>query len=211
MRLVIVGEQFSWRVWSCCWLALLGCLADHALAVTCTNGLGLRLGLGLKKMRWRRCGTCCSGVVCVQNYHFSYSVLYCIPKRTNKQNRRPHPSSFSPSHVSFPTVYEQPYYLARSSQYTTQPNTVLILDLPLPLHILVGDLHPRILLLHSPQTKRGRSLPVPENAKRTPSHGFLACFPLLTNGLGHALHVHPPVDLKLSNFEPSPDDLRMGR
>jgi hypothetical protein len=89
MRLVIVGGLFLWRVVSCCWLALLCWLADHALAVTCTDELGLGFGLGLEEMRWRRCGTCCSAVVCVQNSSFFLFSTVFQKGQTNKPPTTP--------------------------------------------------------------------------------------------------------------------------
>jgi hypothetical protein len=84
MRLVIVRELFLWRVWSCCRLALLCWLADHALAVTCTDGLGLALGLGLGK-----CVGDAVARVAVVFFVFEtillFLIQYCIPKWTNKQ------------------------------------------------------------------------------------------------------------------------------
>jgi hypothetical protein len=131
MRLVIVCELSSWRVVTCCWLT------DHALAVTCTDGLGLGLGLiRLEEMRWRRCGTCCSGGVCVRKLSFFlFSILYS-KEGTNKTPTALLLSASLSQVVSIPSRVT----LIRSPQFTTQPTTVLILQGSLPLHILVGDL-----------------------------------------------------------------------
>jgi hypothetical protein len=85
MRLVIVCELFLWRVVSCCWLPLICWLADHALAVTFTDGLGLGLGpIRLEKCVGDAVARVAVELFVFKNYPFSYSV-HCIPEK-DKQN-----------------------------------------------------------------------------------------------------------------------------
>jgi hypothetical protein len=173
MRLVIDSELFSRRVVFCCWLA------DHALAVTCTDGLGLGLGLiRPEETRWRRCGTCCSGVVLCSKT-ILLPIQYTLFQRRDKQNSD---HSFFISFTSrLANIYSitSTVPLVRSPQSSTQPSNH---SAHLPFHFhstslsVIYALNATQLFLHSPQReKRGRSLPVPESAKCTPSHGFFLC------------------------------------
>ena len=84
MRLVIVCELFLWRVVSCCWLPLICWLADHALAVTCTDGIGLGLGL----IRLEKCVGDAVARVAVELFVFKtilFPIQYTVfQRRTDK-------------------------------------------------------------------------------------------------------------------------------
>jgi hypothetical protein len=103
-------------------------LADHALAVTCTDGLGLVDS----DLDWKKCVGDAVARVAMELFVFKtilFPIQYCMPNWTNKTPRTPFLILLL-SHVSFPT---------KSPQYTTnQPQRSS--SLPLPLHILVGDL-----------------------------------------------------------------------
>jgi hypothetical protein len=169
MRLVIVRELFLWRVWSCCRLALLCWLADHALAVTCTDGLGLALGLGLGK-----CVGDAVARVAVVFFVFEtillFLIQYCIPKWTNKQTADHTLLDFH--HLTYYLVL--PLHTFNHRNIQLNQTQCLSSIFPFPSTSLSAIF---IVLLHSPQTQRGRSLPVPENANAFHHTAFLLAFP----------------------------------
>jgi hypothetical protein len=121
---VIVGELSLWRVVSCCWLTLLCCLVDHALAVTCTDGIGVGLGLRLARMMlWHVLQWCC---LCSKPSFFLFDTVSY--SKEDKQKRRPQPI------LDLILARILPFPLNKSLQYTTQPTTALILTFPPPPH-----------------------------------------------------------------------------
>jgi len=98
MRLVIVGELFLWRAVAYCWLPLLLWFADHALSVTCTDGLGLGLALELGKCVGDAVARVAAVLFVFGSYSFfpTYSVVHAN-RRANKfaQPRHILPDSYT--------------------------------------------------------------------------------------------------------------------